>query len=55
MPETEIQIVLLLLSNGRSQVEDWLANIRDKSTRAKIDRQIDKLAGVLATKKGYKE
>ena len=51
MPEIEADIELLLQSNGKSQVKEWLESFRDKPRRAKIDRQIDKLAIGLVTKR----
>ncbi len=44
MSDIEREIVVLVQANCKSLVEDWLRGIRDKVTRAKIERQIDKLS-----------
>lgn len=40
----ERRIAALVQPNGKCPVEEWLRSLRDKSTRAKVERQIDKLA-----------
>jgi putative addiction module killer protein len=48
----DIQIVVLVLKNGKMPFRDWLETIRDKTTFARIERQIDKLSRGLGVQKG---
>ena len=43
MDETHQTVMMLVLDNGKCPVEEWLSGFRDKVTRARITRQIDKL------------
>ena len=48
----ERRLVMLVLDNGNGLLQEWLEGIRDKTTRARIQRQIDKLSRDLGTQKG---
>lgn len=43
---------MLVLDNDKCPVEEWLDRVRNKPTRARIERQIDKLARGLGEQKG---
>ena len=47
----ERKLVVLILTDGSSPVEDWVRGLRDKPTRLKILRQIDKLRRGLGEQK----
>lgn len=47
----ERKLVVLALTDGSSPVEDWVCGLRDKPTRLKILRQIDKLKRGLGEQK----
>ncbi len=51
MRNPERQVAMLLLDNGACPLEDWLDSLRDKMTRARIERQIDKLSRHLGDQK----
>ena len=42
---------MLVLKNGTCPLEDWLDKLRDKTTRARVERQIDKLSRSLGDQK----
>jgi putative addiction module killer protein len=44
LADSEYQVMMLVLDDDSCLVEDWLSGLRDKTTRARIVRQIDKLA-----------
>ena len=48
----DIKIVVLVLENGKAPAEEWLLSLRDKTTRARVARQIDKLSRGLGVQKG---
>jgi len=48
-------IVMLIQANDKSWVDEWLDGIRDKRTRARIERQIDKLGRGLGVQKNLKD
>ncbi len=50
--DAERKLAMLVQSNGKCPVEEWLRGIRDKATRLKIERQMDKLSRGLGTQKG---
>ena len=43
MADSEYHVMMLVLDDESCPVEDWLTRLRDKATRARIARQIDKL------------
>jgi len=43
MGDARARLVKLVLDNGSSPIDDWLASLRDKPTRARIARALDKL------------
>ena len=45
------KLVVLVLVGGSSPIEEWVRGLRDKSTRLKILRQIDKLRRGLGDQK----
>jgi len=49
---TERRLLMLVLDNDRCPIEEWLGGIRDKPTRARIERQIDKLSRDLGVQRG---
>ena len=49
--DPECKLVMLVQSNDKCPVEEWIRGIRDKVTRLKIERQIDKLARGLGLQK----
>ncbi len=49
---TERRLLMLVLDNDRCPSEEWLGGIRDKPTRARIERQIDKLSRDLGVQRG---
>jgi len=51
MSQVERRIAVLIQENNKSPVEEWLRDIRDKPTRLKILRQIDKLRRELGVQK----
>ena len=51
MSDVRRTLVVLVQANGKSPVKEWLRGIRDKVTRAKIERQINKLARGLGVQK----
>lgn len=46
------KILMLVLDNKKCPLWEWLSAIRDKPTRARIERQIDKLSRDLGSQKG---
>ena len=48
----ERKLVMLVLDNGKCPLQEWLGAVRDKPTRARIQRQIDKLSRNLGIQKG---
>lgn len=52
MSDAERKLVMLVLDNDKCPVEEWLDRVRNKPTRARIERQIDKLARGLGEQKG---
>ncbi len=52
MRNPERRVAMLVLKNGKCPLEDWLDTLRDKPTRARIERQIDKLSRTLGNQKG---
>ena len=52
MRNTERTLLMLKLDNGESPLEEWLDKLRDKTTRARIERQIDKLSRDIGVQKG---
>lgn len=54
MSNTERTLLVLLQDNGKSLVEEWLGEIRDKTTLVKIVFQIDKLSRNLGLTKSVK-
>lgn len=52
MDIAERKLLMLVLDNGKCPLQEWLAAIRDKPTRARIQRQIDKLSRSLGSQKG---
>ena len=55
MSDGERDVVMLIQANDKSWVDEWLDSLRDKGTRAKIERQIDKLGRGLGVQKRLKE
>ena len=53
--EGERRLVVLILADGKSPLEEWLHGFRDKPTRLKILRQIDKLRRDLGLQKSLKD
>jgi putative addiction module killer protein len=54
MSDGERRLAVLVQTNGKAPFEEWLQGIRDKTTRLKILRQIDKLTRDLGTQKHLK-
>ena len=54
MTDGERKLVVLVLADGKSPLEEWLRGLRDKPTRLKILRQIDKLRRDLGVQKSLK-
>ncbi len=54
MSETERRLAVLVQPNNKSPLEEWLRGLRDKPTRLKILRQIDKLRRGLGVQKNLK-
>lgn len=52
MGDAERTLVMLVLANEKCPVEEWLDRIRDKTTRARIERQTDKPSRGLGAQKG---
>lgn len=50
--DVERRLVMLVRDNDKCPVEKWLDGVRDKVTRARIIRQIDKLSRGLGVQKG---
>ena len=48
----ERKLLMLVLDNRKCPLWEWLSAIRDKPTRARIERQIDKLCRDLGSQKG---
>lgn len=48
----ERRLLMLVLDNDKCPIEEWLGGIRDKPTRARIERQIDKLSRDLGVQRG---
>ena len=55
MRNSERQVAMLVLENGKCPLDDWLDKIRDKPTRARIERQIDKLSRGIGDQKSLQE
>lgn len=49
--DPERKLVMLVQANDKCPFEEWIRGIRDKVTRLKIERQIDKLARGLGLQK----
>lgn len=49
--EGEQRLAVLVLADGKSPLEEWLRGFRDKPTRLRLLRQIDKLRRDLGTQK----
>lgn len=49
--DPERKLVMLVQANDKCPVEEWIRGLRDKVTRLKIERQIDKLARGLGLQK----
>jgi len=54
MSETERRLAVLIQANDKSPVEEWLRGVRDKPTRLRLLRQIDKLRRDLGVQKALK-
>lgn len=52
MDDAERRLVMLVQANDKCPVEEWLDGVRDKVTRARVIRQIDKLSRGLGVQKG---
>lgn len=54
MPEQERRLAALIQANGKSPLEEWLRDVRDKTMRLKLLRRIDKLRRGLGFQKDLK-
>lgn len=53
MEVTPQTVMMLVLDTGNCPIEEWLSGLRDKVTRARITRQIDKLGrGLFGDRRG---
>ncbi len=55
MSEAERRLAVLIQANGKSPLEEWLRGLRDKPTRLRVLRQIDKLRRDLGVQKSLKD
>ncbi len=55
MSEAERSLAVLIQANGKSPLEEWLRGLRDKPTRLRVLRQIDKLRRDLGVQKSLKD
>lgn len=54
MRDDERKLTVLVLADGKAPMEEWLRGLRDKPTRLRILRQIDKLRRDLGLQKSLK-